>query len=155
MAFLGDIGKSVGNFFNPAQSSQSSTTELDPAVIGKWNQLFSGASSGVAPWQQAGFLQAMNQALTKFSGSNAAAGGLTPGSLPQIASSAAQYVAPQFAELNTNFLANLMAMRQKSSNVGGQTGPGIGYNLVNSVGDNFAKRFGPNTSGTGKGFFGT
>ena len=105
------------SFFLPSKSTTESTSfsGLDPAALKQWDTLFSGAQQGIAPWQQAGFGQAMSQALTKFSGLDAARGGQNPFTLPQIASSAAQYVMPQFAEMNTNLLANLIGQRQISN----------------------------------------
>ena len=146
------------SFFLPSKSTTESTSfsGLDPAAMKQWDTLFSGAQQGIAPWQQAGFGQAMNQALTKFSGLDAARGGQNPFTLPQIASSAAQYVMPQFAEMNTNLLANLMGQRQisNSRSVGTQKGAGIGYNWANQFGANlFANmnRTGNATSSVGSG----
>jgi hypothetical protein len=136
----------MGFFSGPKASSTEQNTSfsgLDPNAKKDWSTLFTGAQQGIAPWQQAGFMQAMKQALTTFSGANAAAGGLTASSLPQIASSAAQYVLPQFAEMNTNLLGNLMAQRQISRSQGTrtstQTGPQIGYNWANDFGSNVTK----------------
>lgn len=108
---------------------------LDPKALEQWNQLFTGASSGVAPWQQAGFNQAVSQATNKFSAVDAARGGQNPFTIPQIASSAAQYAAPQFAAMNTNLLGNLMNQRQIST--GTQRGPGLDYLNAKSGNDNW------------------
>jgi hypothetical protein len=140
-------------FFSAPKSSTESTSfsGLDPNAINQWNTLFQGAQQGIAPWQQAGFNQAINQATNKFSALDAARGGQNPFTGPQIASSAAQYVLPQFAEMNNNMLGNLMAQRQinQSRGVGSQTGPGIGYNWANDFGQNLSKWAGPQSSGNG------
>lgn len=140
-------------FFSAPKSYQTSDafSGLDPAAQQSWDTLFTGAQQGVAPWQQAGFNQAMSQALSHFSGLDAARGGQTPFSLPQIASSAAQYTVPLFAQMNTNLLGNLLGQRQisRSTGRGTQTGAGIGYNWANSFGNNLFGEFGKKLGGGG------
>jgi hypothetical protein len=138
-------------FFSAPKSYQtsesSSTSGLDPAALNQWSTLFHGAQQGIAPWQQAGFNQAINQATNKFSALDAARGGQNPFTGPQIASSAAQYVLPQFAEMNSNMLTNLLGQRQVSSSTsksnGTNSGGGIGYNWANDFGNNVTKWAGP------------
>ena len=132
MAFLGDFGK----LFSPSKATQEPAYGLDPEARGSWDTLFQGAQQGIAPWQQAGFGQAMDQALTKFSGLNAARGGQNPLTLPQIASSASQYVLPQFAQLNTQMLSQLMGQRSRGGS-GAQTGPGLGYSMLSGMSGGF------------------
>mgnify|MGYP001558775888 CR=1 FL=1 len=140
-------------FFSGPKSSQEATSSsgLDPAALKQWETLFAGAQQGIAPWQQAGFNQAITQATNKFSALDAARGGMNPFTGPQIASSAAQYVLPQFAQMNTDLMANLMGQRQigTSRSVGSQAGPGIGYNWANSFGENIAKWAAPGGMGAG------
>jgi hypothetical protein len=154
-------GKSYSNSQEDASASNESFSGLDPNAISRWRTLFNGAQQGIAPWQQAAFGQAMNQALTKFSALDAAKGGMNPFTIPQIASSAAQYVVPKFAEMNTALLGNLLGQRQISksagrsqmsrSSSGTQSGPGIGYNWANDFGSNLTKWAAPSSGGGFKG----
>lgn len=144
------MGFGVFDIFNAAKGSNGQTgsldskwgqggsdtfSGLDPKALKQWETLFSGAQQGIAPWQQAGFNQAIAQAATKFSALDAARGGQNPFTGPQIASSAAQYVAPQFAEMNTNLLGNLMNQRQIST--GMQRGPGLDFLNAKSGNENW------------------
>lgn len=134
----GPGGKNATSLDDPWTSGGSdSYSGLDPAALGNWNTLFQGLSSptGIAPWQQAGFNQAVTSAGTRFSALNAARGGYNPYTGDQIASSAAQYAAPQFALANTQMLGNLMGQRQISTNK--SRGPGFNYNNVNSGNSNW------------------
>lgn len=124
----------LSDFFSPggSNSSQSSFSGLDPKAMEQWNTLFSGAQQGIAPWQQAGFNQAIKQAGTQFSALDAAKGGQNPFTGAQIASSAAQYVLPQFAEMNNNMLGNLLNQRKISTGTatGIDRGQGLGFGLT-------------------------
>ncbi len=125
-------GKNSAGLDDPWSSGgtdQSSYSGLDPKALDKWDTLFSGYTnpSGIAPWQQAGFDQAVRSAGTRFSAQNAAKGGYSPYTGAQIASSAVQYAAPQFATLNSQLLNQLMQQRQISTNTSKQRGPGYNY----------------------------
>lgn len=149
-------------FFSGGKTTQSfesnSWSGLDKAALPQWEQMWGGLQQGIAPWQMAGFDQAIRSAGTRFSGLNAARGGLTPYSLPQIASSAAQYVTPQFALANTSMLGNLLNMRQIATSTSRgsmrQTAPGIGYTfgsaLARSAGNSLGQWLAPKQS-TGPG----
>lgn len=142
-------------FFSAPKSSNESTSfsGLDPNALKQWDTLFQGAQQGVAPWQQAGFNQAINQATNKFSALDAARGGMNPFTGPQIASSAAQYVLPQFAQINSGMLTDLLGQRQisNSRSVGSNTGAGIGYNWANDFGSNVTKWAAPGGAAKGSG----
>lgn len=128
MGFFDDIGKWGTRLFNaPRQESQAG---LDKIGSSQQETMFNELQKGIAPWQQDAFQQAINQATTKMSAANAVRGGMNPFTVPQIVSSATQYTAPQFALANTNTMANLVGMRNRSS--GSQIGSGIGYNYLSS-----------------------
>lgn len=132
----GPTGKQTSDLDSMYSSGGSdSFSGLDPKAQSQWDTLFTGLQQGIAPWQQAGFDQAVKQAGSNFSALNAARGGNNPFTGNQIASSAAQYVAPQFATLNSQLLNNLMQQRQIST--GKTRGPGLNYNDVNSSNQNW------------------
>lgn len=134
----GPGGKNSSSLDDPWSSGGSdSYSGLDAAAKPQWEKLFNAYSSptGMAPWQQAGFNQAVTAAGTRFSALNAARGGMNPYTGDQIASSAAQYAAPQFAQLNSQLLNSLMQQRQIST--GKSRGPGFNYNNVNSGNSNW------------------
>ena len=124
-----------------SDASNKTYSGLDPEAKAQWAQLFSGYTSptGVAPWQQAGFESAIKLANNKFSGVNAARGGQNPYTTPQIASSSAQYVLPQFAQMNTQALNALMGQRQISTgdSTSMSRGPGLDYLNAKSGTDNW------------------
>jgi hypothetical protein len=132
---MGMFGNLFDTSTNTSSSNGSSYSGLAPGAMGDWHRLFSGYMQGIAPWQTNAFNQAIQSSMSNFSGLNAAKGGLTPGMLPQIASNAAQYVAPQFALANSQSLDQLMGLRNISKNVfsstGAGSGPGLGYSILN------------------------
>jgi hypothetical protein len=96
-AQLGNLGSyTAGNFVNPFLKAR-----LSPEAISRY-QLPGLTSSGLFQEQQnlydTGFNQAVTQALSRFSGNQAARGFLNSNAVANIAGSAAQHVAPQFAQ---------------------------------------------------------
>mgnify|MGYP001611720645 CR=1 FL=1 len=140
-----------------------------PGAGPQWPGLTStGLYEGQQQLYDTGFSQAVTQALSRFSGNEAARGFLQPNAVANIAGSAAQQVAPQFAAMamplaGQNILQSMLGPEQidqsrinqymdliRTMLSGGTGGTGQGSGSSNAFGFNVSGGIGPSGGGGAK-----